>query len=63
MDKKTMFLAVLATTSIIIGADLATQLHHTQRALEIAEQRVEVLEAQAIDLYKEAEKTTEKGEK
>ena len=61
MDKKTMFLAVLATTSIIIGADLATQLHHTQRALEIEQQRVEVLEAQARDLYKATEKTTEKG--
>ena len=61
MDKKTMFLAVLATTSIIICADIATQLHHTQRALEIEQQRVEVLEAQAIDLYKAAEKTTEKG--
>ena len=57
MDKKTMFLAVLSTTSIIIGADIATQLHHTQRALEIAEQRIEVLEVQAHDLYK----TTEKG--
>ena len=54
MDKKTMFLAVLSTTSIIIGADLATQLYHTQRALEIAEQRVEVLEVQSHDLYKEA---------
>ena len=62
MDKKTMFLAVLSTASIIIGADIATQLHHTQRALEIAEQRIEVLEAQAIDLYKATEKTTEKGE-
>ena len=61
MDKKTMFLAVLSTVSIIIGADIATQLHHTQRALEIAEQRIEVLEAQAMDLYKKAEKTTEKG--
>jgi len=61
MDKKTMLLAVLSTVSIIIGADIATQLHHTQRALEIAEQRIEVLEAQAIDLYKAAEKTTEKG--
>ena len=54
MDKKTMFLAVLSTTSIIIGADLATQLHHTQRALEIEQQRVEVLEVQAHDLGKEA---------
>ena len=61
MDKKTLFLAVLATTSLIIGADLATQLHHTQRALEIAEQRIEVLEVQANDLYKASEKTTEKG--
>lgn len=63
MDKKTAFLAALATTSIIIGADLATQLHHTERALQIAEQRIEVLEVQANDLYKAAEKTTEKGEK
>ena len=54
MDKKTMFLAVLATTSIIIGADLATQLHHTQIALEIAEQRIEVLEVQAHDIGKDA---------
>ena len=61
MDKKTMFLAVLSTISIIIGADLATQLHHTQRALEIAEQRIEVLEVQANDLYEASEKTTEKG--
>lgn len=61
MDKKTLFFAALATTSIIIAGDLATQLHHTQRALEIAEQRIEVLEVQANDLYKAAEKTTEKG--
>ena len=54
MDKKTMFLAVLSTVSIIIGADIATQLHHTQRALEIAEQRIEVLEAQAHDIGKDA---------
>ena len=54
MDKKTMFLAVLSTTSIIIGADIATQLHHTQRALEIAEQRIEVLGVQAHDLGKDA---------
>ena len=54
MDKKTMFLAVLSTTSIIIGADLATQLHHTQRALEMEQQRVEVLEVQAHDIGKEA---------
>ena len=61
MDKKTMFLAVLSTTSIIICADLATRLHHAERALEIESARVEVLEAQAMDLYKKAEKTTEKG--
>ena len=54
MDKKTMFLAVLSTTSIIIAGDLATQLHHTQRALEMEQQRVEVLEVQAHDLGKEA---------
>lgn len=61
MDKKTMFLAVLSTTSIIIAGDLATRLYHTERALEMEQQRVEVLEAQAIDLYKASEKTTEKG--
>ena len=61
MDKKTMFLAVLATASVIIAGDLATRLHHTEIALQIAEQRIEVLEVQAIDLYKAAEKTTEKG--
>ena len=59
MDKKTMFLAVLSTTSLIIGADLATQLHHTQRALETAEQRIEVLEVQANDLYEASEKGAE----
>lgn len=63
MDKKKAFLAVLSTTSIIIAGDLATQLYSTIRALEIAEQRIEVLEVQANDMYKASEKTTEKGEK
>ena len=62
MDKKTLFLAVLSTVSIIIAGDIGTRLYHTEIALQIAEQRIEVLEAQAIDLYKAAEKTTEKGE-
>ena len=47
MDKKTMFLAVLSTTSLIIGADLATRLYRAEIALQIAQQRVEVLEVQA----------------
>ena len=61
MDKKTMFLAVLSTTSIIIAGDLGTRLYHAEIALQIEQQRVEVLEVQANDLYKEAEKTTEEG--
>lgn len=54
MDKKHMFLGALLTASIIINGDLATQLHHTERALEIEQQRVEVLEVQAHDIGKEA---------
>ena len=56
-----IILGALLIASIIISADLATQVHRTERALEIAEQRIEVLEVQANDLYKAAEKTTEKG--
>lgn len=60
MDKKTAFLAALSTAGIIIAGDLATRLYHAEIALQIAEQRIEVLEVQAHDLYKAAEKT-EKG--
>lgn len=60
MDKKTAFLAALTTSSIIIAGDLGTRLYHAEIALQIAEQRIEVLEVQANDLYKSAEKT-EKG--
>ena len=54
LKKRSGILGALLVASVIIGADLGTQLYHTQRALEIAEQRIEVLEVQAHDIGKEA---------
>lgn len=49
LKRKTFILSVSLVTSLIIGGDLATRLYHTERALEMEQQRVEVLEVQASD--------------
>ena len=54
LKKKNGILGALLVTSLIISGDLATRLYHTERALEIEQQRVEVLEVQAHDIGKDA---------